>query len=183
MPLPILSPTPSKGAGLPSKPSGFRPVEGLATAWRASPEALGGERAEGDRPTVAQLNGLRYERKVRERFGKEVPHTEVGPWFFFRDANGFRRCQPDLLFLLPDRVIIAEVKLHHTTDAWWQLRKLYEPVVGKALGLSVRLLVITEMYDPAVAWPEPLEFLNSPDAISGWIRDRGTGMGVLRWTL
>lgn len=185
MPLPLLSPTPSKPSGfeLPPPPPGFRPVEDLQSAWRAKPEALPRPRAEGDTPTVAQLNGLRYERKVRERFATEIPGGEAGPWFFFRDRHGTRRCQPDLLFELIDRAIIAEVKLFHTTDAWWQLRKLYEPVVGKALGLPVRLLVITETYDPAIAWPEPLELLADPAAVSAWIRERGVGMGVLRWTL
>ena len=187
MPLPILSPTPHRTSGeaptLPPPPPGFRPVEDIQSAWRAGDGSFVPSRAEGDEPSVAQLNGLRYERKVRERFASEIPHSEAGPWFFFRDAYGTRRCQPDLLFPLPDRVIVAEVKLFHTTDAWWQLRKLYEPVVGKALRLPVRLLVITGTYDPAIAWPEPLELLDDPTAVHTWIRDRGTGMGVLRWTL
>lgn len=187
MPLPILKPIPTERSGeaakLPALPPGFRPVENLQTAWRAEPDLLIPARAEGDEPSVAQLNGLRYERKVREHFGQKVPKVVVGPWFFFRDKHGTRRCQPDMLFPLGGWTVIAEVKLNFTTDAWWQLRKLYEPVVQKALDVPTKCMVVTEMYDPAVPWPEEIYLMKNSDDVSYWLTKRHDLMGVLRWTL
>lgn len=183
MPLPHLSPVASraKPGVLLAMPPGFRPVSGLQSAWRGREAATFAPKAEGDEPTVAQLNGLRYERRVKAEFAPQAA-VEFGPWFFFRDQYGTRRCQPDMLFSLAGWLVIAEIKLLFTTDAWWQLRRLYEPVVSNALDRHTRCLVITATYDPAVPWPEEIRLMRSAEDLDAWIKkDEPNRMGVVWW--
>lgn len=169
-------------SGLPPMPLGFTPVEDLASAWRGGKLSLS-PHAEALPPTVAQLGGLRYERKVKSHFAEKVPGVELGPWFLFRDRYGTRRCQPDMLFPLHGWTVIAEIKANHTTDAWWQLRKLYEPVVAWADGCNTKLLVITENFDPAVPWPEELFIMDSVADVTEWLTKPPRQMGVIPWKL
>lgn len=91
-------------------------------------------------------------------------------WFRFRSAGAERWCQPDgILFRFLDRQItIVEIKLQHTSDAWWQVKHLYYPVLSKAFpeGLwSFNFCEIVKWYDPAVAFPERHHLAGDPLAI------------------
>ena len=106
--------------------------------------------------------GVRYEREAQEflslyALGRAEIEYCNGPWMEFSDKSGRRWCQPDALLI--DRrkkdCLICEVKYQHTSDAWWQLKELYLPVLRVALpGFQFRLLEIVHWYDPLTAWPE-----------------------------
>lgn len=93
------------------------------------------------------------------------------PWIRFQENEDtrVRWCQPDALAFDPwaGRIIIIEVKYQHTSDAWWQLRRLYAPVV-KALfpGYDIHLAEVCKWYDPAIAFPEQVGMLPSVECAS-----------------
>lgn len=106
--------------------------------------------------------GIRYEREVQEflslyALGRPELEHRQGPWMEFQETSGRRWCQPDALILeeRSKRCLIAEVKYQHTSDAWYQLKQLYLPVLRVALpGFTFHLLEIVHWYDPSTAWPE-----------------------------
>lgn len=81
-----------------------------------------------------------------------------GPWLQFYDPAQ-RICQPDgLLFDVENGVIILiEIKLRHCTEAYWQLKKLYLPVLRDMFPYTlwdIRCIEIVRWYDPDVQWPD-----------------------------
>ena len=90
----------------------------------------------------------------------------LGPWIKFKSANQpgkFLWCQPDALILniRLGTINIVEIKLRHTSDAWWQIRSLYEPVVRRIFGKEWEYLPIeiVKWFDPHTKFPERLEFV------------------------
>lgn len=86
------------------------------------------------------------------------------PWLHFRSESSekWRWCQPDGLLVDIERGIITcvEVKYSHTENAWWQVRKLYLPVLEKLFPPALWRLQACEVvkwYDSAVVFPEPVE--------------------------
>lgn len=117
------------------------------------------------RRTGKRAEGIRYEKKVHllneERFGERYV---ASPWFRFQELGGerVRWCQPDaILFNLEEGTItIVECKLQHTSDAWWQLKWLYLPVLSKAFPGTLwefRLIEVVKWFDPATAFPEKVK--------------------------
>lgn len=108
--------------------------------------------------------GMRYEREAKDwlslfALGRAEISYRDGPWIEFRDRSGRRWCQPDALLenKAAKYCLICEIKYQHTSDAWWQLRELYLPVLRCALpGYSFRLLEIVHWYDPLTIWPEEI---------------------------
>lgn len=163
-------------------PSWFRGVEGVRSAWPDSGGPFGRTpaRLAG---SAAQKAGKRYERKaiayLQERLGKAFLPS---PWYKFHDRKGtLRWCQPDGLVLLPGIALLFEIKIGFTSDAWWQTRKLYEPVLRVAHGVGrVAPFVICKSFDSAVPYPEA--YLTLPEILpcppSGW---DCTLTGVVQW--
>lgn len=120
------------------------------------------------------MRGVIYERKVQAHLLERFAHLyHPSPWFTFWDSGGTpgresrRWCQPDGLLLDPwlGTIIICEIKYQHTSDAWWQLRRLYLPVVRAAFPAtlwSISCLEIVKWYDPATLFPEPTVLLYDP---------------------
>lgn len=158
------------------KPRGFRPIEGTPedvafTSWK-HPRSSGN--------TAAQKAGLRYEKKVHEALADTYssafhPHPSIS----FRDRSGPRLAVPDGLLRIGDSVAIVEIKYSHCELAWWQLRKLYEPLVQRLTTSRVLLLEIVNSYDPAVEFPEPHQFI--PSLSHPFILTRP--IGVHQWKL
>jgi len=106
--------------------------------------------------------GVKYERQVQEHLALLVlgnPGIELkqGPWIEFLDRKGRRWCQPDAVMIDRENkyCFIYEVKYQHTSDAWWQLRCLYQPVLEKLYpGFRFGLLEICHWHDPATAFPD-----------------------------
>lgn len=131
--------------------------------------------------TAAQRLGLAYEQKVidvlsaiyADKFMHSVP-------LLFEDRHGLHRCIPDAVLRLDDvSIVIIEVKLTHTARAWWQLERLYLPVIRQMVGPHARIYraEICRSYDPGVAYPGPHTLVNSLHKLP---RD---AVGILQWKI
>lgn len=120
--------------------------------------------------TPAKHAGLVYERKV-QKFLSGVFGAEyfVSPMLHFADDTGARTCIPDGLCIRGDDVVIVEIKYQHMPEAWWQLCRLYEPVVRAWRPTSkVATLEVCRTYDPATPFPTSVRLLDSiSDPIPG----------------
>lgn len=104
----------------------------------------------------AQGAGHRFEAKVVKELEAQFGTFVSGiPFVFSTDYSPRTVCIPDGLIIWDKEVLIIEVKLSHTVDSWFQLRKLYGPVVGRALNRKVRLLEICKTYYKEESFPEP----------------------------
>ena len=142
----------------PPAPEAFRPAGRVLAAAFSSPPALRKRRYTGRR-----LEGVRYEKKVQEHllafYGERYLPS---PWLrFFPAGDGarWRWCQPDgLLFDFErGRITIVEVKYQHTSDAWWQVKQLYLPVLQAMFPeklWSFDFCEVVKWYDPAAPFPE-----------------------------
>jgi hypothetical protein len=113
--------------------------------------------------------GVKYERQVLEHLSLLVlgcPSVKLtpGPWIEFTDKTGRRWCQPDAILTDTKQgfSIIYEIKYQHTSDAWWQLRWLYEPVLSIILPGVIGLVEICHWHDPATAFPEQYDLTKNP---------------------
>lgn len=107
--------------------------------------------------------GVKYEAVgqvwLKDQFGANYT---ASPWIRFR-ADGekkIRWCQPDGLLVDAEHrtVIIVEFKYQHTEAAWWQLFRLYLPVVSRLLAGRARQMSCIEIckwFDPIVQAPMP----------------------------
>lgn len=116
------------------------------------------------RYTGRRAEGIRFEKRAHTHLEESYPETYVrSPWLHFRekDSAKFRWCQPDgLIFDLPRGIItVVEVKYSHTSDAWWQVRRLYIPVLEKIFGeqWDYQVCELVKWYDGATRFPEPVE--------------------------
>ena len=134
--------------------------------------------------SAAQRNGKRYERRVLAELTAQLPNFLPSQWFEFRDNLMRRYCQVDGLFLAGEAVAIFEIKYSFTPDAWWQLRKLYEPVVRKALSPKrLGLFVICRNFDPHVPFPETVR-MSTPSTKLGNLWEGDTSMiDVIPWRI
>lgn len=141
------------------------------------------------RPTGARKAGLRYEKLAQDHLEERYPYTYLrSPWLVYQtdDSARVRWCQPDgILFDWGRQIItIVEIKLHHTSDAYWQVMDIYLPVLRHAFrgfAWEYRFVEVVRWYDAAVHFPvAPAlvpELSNVPRGRFGvhiWKRDRGT---------
>ena len=114
------------------------------------------------RKTNVQLAGLSYERRAQKYLQAAFPHHYIaGPWFSFCRGDSLQRdwCQPDglLIDIVAGLITLIEIKLRHTSDAWWQTRHLYLPVISAFFGTEMwkfNILEIVRWYDPDTQFPE-----------------------------
>lgn len=92
------------------------------------------------RPRGAKAEGLRYEGALFKAGGEGIR----GQWFKYWDEEGEFFCQTDILLRRPGGVWVLECKLTWTPEGEADLRRLYLPVVQKALGCEVRGVVCCE---------------------------------------
>lgn len=152
-------------------PPNFREAGRVAWAQMESSGPFGNRPSRGH--SKAQLAGLRYEKRVHEKFETLYPKSSwVGygpaPWISFRQENSgaLRWSQPDGFILDWRRslIIIVEVKIKHSTNAWWGLRGLYEPVCACLFGSTWRLALceVVNYFEPEVKWPEQPRMVRDP---------------------
>ena len=141
-------------------PEAFRPAGRVLSASFATPPALRKKRYTGRR-----LEGVRYEKKVQDHLSAFYGDRYIpSPWLRFFPAGEqarWRWCQPDgiLLDLLRGRITIIEVKYQHTSDAWWQVKHLYLPVLQVLFPekwWTFDFCEVVKWYDPAVLFPEKI---------------------------
>lgn len=126
----------------------------------------------------ARAAGHRFEAKVVKALEQKYPSFTTSLAFQFKTEYAEKNiCIVDGLLALDDEVVVVEVKLRHTVDAWFQLRKLYQPVLKKALNKPIRALEICSVYEPQARFPEPFLIVTN---IEEFIRSR-CDLGVLIW--
>jgi hypothetical protein len=151
-------------------PRGFVPAQDVRRAkiLPGQPAFITRRRARG-----AKARGVAYERKAQRylaecAIGKPRAEYISGPWIEFEDASGRRWCQPDGLFLDHEHsvCIIAEIKYRHCAEAWWQLWRLYLPVVRvlyRSYGYGC--LEVVRYHDPQTPFPARYTFTPEATAI------------------
>lgn len=143
-----------------ARPKGFKPALGVVEAGflnRLPPKGL-----RGRANTASQKAGKRYEARALEHLALLFPKMQAQPWLEFTDLHGRRLCQPDALAAQASfagssepEVLIFEIKLGHNIMAYWQLRRLYQPVISILYpDCKIRVCEIVKSFDPAVPWPE-----------------------------
>ncbi len=162
-------------------PLRFRAAGEVRTAWLCGTGPFGP--ASPRRGSAAQRAGKRYERKVQKRLSSLLPGYRASPWFKYVNNEGMFFCQPDGILHCGDLTMIVEVKYSFCSDAWWQLRKLYEPVVRSACKpKNILLVLICRNYDGAVGFPEPVVVLSADSFLPSGESDC-TRINVLNWRL
>ena len=150
---------------LPPAPQGFKPAGRVLTASFSPAPHLRKKRYTGRR-----LEGVRYEKKVHEHLSMLFPDTYVqSPWLKFFPAGGcWRWCQPDALVVdtKRGRITIVEVKYQHTSDAWFQVKQLYLPVLQSIFPPHLweyDFCEVVKWYDPDTVFPEPVVLAHEVD--------------------
>ena len=136
--------------------------------------------------TAAQRAGMRYERHIQIELKQILLHYLPSPMLHFHDDSGFRTCIPDGLHVTHQndatRFTIFEIKSQHMPEAWWQLRRLYEPVV-RALQpkAEVALVEICRTLDAHTPFPEEPELIED---LKTFVSTASDGrFGVFRWRI
>ena len=113
--------------------------------------------------------GMEYEKKVHIALEQKFDYLYVpGPWLKFQSRGDRkpRMCQPDGLIvdLQSLHITIIEIKLKHTALAWWQTRRLYEPVIRKLFGpgFGYSICEIVKWFDLRTAFPERYSLSPNP---------------------
>jgi hypothetical protein len=130
--------------------------------------------------TAAQRDGLRYEDRVQRFLCREFPSYVRSPVIRWVDDSGVRFCVPDGLLRNRSTVFVIEVKSQHMPEAYWQLVKMYAPLLAlKYSGCSIRCLEVVKSYDPAVPFPCKVEVVS--DLPSYFSKPPQREVAVFQW--
>jgi hypothetical protein len=106
--------------------------------------------------TPSQREGLRYEAKVLAFLtawcGGNGYVLKTKPWIAYRDCLGrVKYCQPDAVLssITDDNVILVEIKLRHTRDAFKQLRQYRDLLAELHPTRHIVSVEVCRHYDPA----------------------------------
>lgn len=156
-------------------PPRFRPLRGPTRDVRLNRV----EYSTAQGVTFAQKNGLRYERKVQEFLSKKFPDYIPGPYIHFTDDSMCRTVQPDGILVFDDVVFIFEIKFQHVPEAWWQLEKLYKPLLKLIYPTrEVSCVEICRSFDPAMPFPTSVEGVID---LLEWTSKPRSDFGVYLW--
>lgn len=157
-------------------PHGFKP---LKSPIREVCFAISTNFTRGQGNTVAREDGCRYEAQVHTHLRKLLGAGYVAVEFDVTDASGRRRLIPDGVFFHLNHLLLVEVKRQHMPEAWWQLRKLYQPALEfKVPQKKVSVLEVVKSYDPAMPFPEAIELVSD---LGEWAKRPQTAFGVYIW--
>lgn len=120
-----------------------------------------------------RLQGIKYEAAgqvwLQRHYGAAYTSSQ---WIrFTADGQGkVRWCQPDglLLDVVHQTLTIVEFKYQHVDSAWWQLFRLYLPVMKYLFlgrGFTMKCLEICKWFDPAQPTPQKPTLCKSVDAV------------------
>lgn len=140
---PPIHPTPRRFRALVGSPRNVA----FLTALRMNPKGF----------TAAQKAGMRYEAQAHMFLANELGDKyQASAALSFEDDSGHRIVVPDGLYFSPyGTALIFEVKRQHCPEAWWQLRRLYSPVVSAFPFVNrVSCIEVTRSYDPSMGFPE-----------------------------
>lgn len=142
-------------------PPKFVPADNVVRAeFGVPPQYLLNTIANAGTRSRSSQDGLKYEAKVVKMLTALYPELVSGAWMKFA-AGTFpyvreRWCQADA-FLADHtlkRVYVFEIKLSHIANSWWQLQRLYIPVLRHIfIGYDFVPIEICKWYDPHTAFP------------------------------
>lgn len=155
-------------------PLHFRPLKDpTQVRWNPAPgvAVTGG--------TESQRLGLKYEMRIHRGLRGLFPFYVANPYIHFLDDSVSRTCQPDaVLFLDPD-IFIFEIKYQHCPEAWWQLERLYKPLIQlRFFQRPVYCVEICRSYDPSTPFPCPVELVKD---LVDWTSESRPSFGVFQW--
>ncbi len=110
-----------------------------------------------------RLLGVKFEKKAHQHLSRLFADSYMpSQWIRFRSAdNGgkIRWCQPDGVIVdkQAHALTIVEIKYAHTEVAWWQLFRLYLPVLEKLFsgyGYEFRCVELCKWFDGAIRCPQ-----------------------------
>jgi hypothetical protein len=113
--------------------------------------------------TPSQKAGRSYERWVQRTLCNKRFDYLPSPWIKYYTGDQLRFCQPDGLLIDPFNglITVVEIKLSHTEKAWYQIRKLYQPILKKIFPERMwdfRAVEICNTFNPDVTIPEEIEY-------------------------
>lgn len=156
-------------------PRSFKGIKGTPSNVR-----FGGTPRTARGHTASQKLGLAYEQKVIDVLSAIYAEDfRSAPSILYEDRTGTRMAIPDGILRLGSTLVVVEVKLTHTERAWWQLNRLYAPLLAALCIRGVRLstVEICRSYDPSVTFPGPSEVVSSLHSLRPGIT------GILPWKL
>lgn len=122
--------------------------------------------------------GLAYELRVHDVMRAIYGHSyRAHPAMLYEDTTGLRRAIPDGLLQTNDGHILIEVKYTHCELAWWQLNKLYLPLLRCILRGPIVCVEICRSYDPSVLFPSVHRVVESLHRVTS------NETGVLVWRI
>lgn len=127
--------------------------------------------------TVAQRNGIRYEGGVQNFLHKKSRTYWSHPSIRYVDDRGSHLAIPDGIFFIPKAIIVVEIKIRHMPEAWWQLKRLYEPVLRMRYP-RVHCLEVVREYDCSMPFPCVVELIEDLDSC---LNNPGNGFMVFQW--
>lgn len=156
-------------------PRGFKLICGAVSNVR-----FGGEVPHNRGYTHAQREGLRYEQRVHDVllaiYGSNYRPSAA---ILFEDRTGLRRAIPDGLLRVEASLVVVEIKLSHTERAWWQLNRLYAPLLAQLTnpGTAIHTVEICRSYDPEVRFPGPFSLTKSLHKLQPNVT------GIIQWKI
>ncbi len=135
----------------------------------------------GTGASSSQKAGVRYEEKAQDHLREVFPFILNSPVVNFIDDSGFRTCIPDALLVYPPlgRTVIFEIKIQHMPESWWQLKRLYEPVM-KAMypSYDIQVVEVCRSVDASMPFPCKIELI---DDLERFARFSPASFGVYHW--
>jgi hypothetical protein len=129
--------------------------------------------------TGAQKSGLRYEAQIQRNLQGLFASYEAGTSLHFLDSGSARTAQPDGIIVYSDYIFVFEIKYQHCPEAWWQLERLYKPLLQLAFPRRpISVVEICRSYDPSM--PFPCRVTRFDDLVE-WVSEPQEGFGVLEW--
>lgn len=172
--------------------SALRPADGFRSKGLKPPRGLhlprgpvsnvrfGGHVPTNGGRTAAQKMGLAFESKVHDVLEAiyDVDYRR-SPAVLYEDRSGLHRIIPDGILKINDRLVIVEVKLRHCERAWWQLERVYKPILRTLAlpGTPVQCVEIVRSYDPDETFPGPHTVVTSLHRLPP------VSIGVLQWKI
>lgn len=140
---------------------------------------FGGHVPQNTGNTSAQRAGHAFETKVHDVLLAIYdvdyrPH----PAILYSDRSGLHRAIPDGILRIGRTLVVIECKLTHTERAWWQLQKVYIPLLSRLTqdDVVVRGVEICRNFDPDLKWPAPFDVIDS-------LHRTSERLGILQWRL
>lgn len=147
-------------------PADFRSADQVEWARFCNPPPIERRRYTGNRRL-----GVAYEAKAQAHFSERYGCRYLAnPWMLYSTGGRQRWCQPDGLLFNPKAgaITIFEMKYQHTALAWWQVMRLYLPVLKAAFPPELwryHFCEIVKWFDVATPFPVPVSLAAQPEAL------------------